>query len=451
MLLGMVVAVFAAPAEATTYYVSSSAGDDAHDGLAAAWDGAHGPWNSLARASRVKCQPGDNLLPKCGDAWDETLTLTGSGTAKNPVTVASYGAGERPCIRRALGKNEECIALDDTPGYCFRDLELGYVLTGVHIHLDARTDANYDSYRFENCFFHDISNPSFQPQGGAWGWALIWDGGGVPRDISIVHCIGLRTQGFLSDGAHGSVVFDGNTVSHGSLNQVYQTYATGFDINNCVFVHNYPRHYDKWGATQVLAGVLKGGPGVRYNVSNNEFGWPGDYPGSPDGCGYDFEVSTNDITFKHNFVHNRCGEAVLFMGDRAQNSLIFDDNVFRNNVRFSPRWDCTISLPTSVTGSGTFSHNVFYLWPGKTAFGYVGQRTPVTRPTSFTYVDNDEHPTRAFVAMPLVTHIQYKKGERVFTRLPRPAPLSAILWTPACHLFPARYAPGRLWSNDRAC
>lgn len=410
-LIGAAVAV-AAPsrAAATTYYVSSLDGDDSHDGLSARWDGAHGPWRSLAKASRVVYGPGDSLLLRCGGVWEEPLTLRGDGTSDRPITVASYGAGERPYIRRTVGpgRREDCIVLDDACGYRFCDLELGYAFSGIHVRMSGRRSSEYAHYRFENCFFHDIVNPKCPDEDEAWAWAIWWDGAGRVRDVRVEGCIGLRTQAFFSNGGRrADVVFDRDTISHGSLNQVYQSEAEGFDILNCVFVYNYPWRYDRFGITQVIAGNLDSHPGVRNTVKNNEFGWPGDYPGSPDGCGYDFEVSTSGVTFQNNFVHNSYGEAVLFMGDRQQDGMLFADNLFRDNVRFSPRWDCTIALFPNMRGSGTFRNNTFYLWPGKKAFA--------SRPACFTYEGNDERPTKPFVAMPLVTHIGHAGGARVYT------------------------------------
>ncbi len=416
-ILGFSILTLAAQtAYATTYYASNSSGNDQYDGLSPKWNGSHGPWKTLAKASQTTYQPGDQLLLKCGDAWNETLTLQGGGTARNPVTIGSYGSGDLPYIHRTLGGNDDCITVINGAGYRFRDLELGDALNGVHIRLDEPGRKYFDFYHFNGCFIHDIENPTFPSVPGPWGWALLWDGSGVPRDISVKHCIGLRTQGFFCNSVRGRVLFDGDTISHGSLNQVCQTYSTGFDIVNCVYTYNYPWLYDKWGTTQVMAGILKGAPGIRNIVENNEFGWPGDYPGSPDGCGYDFEVSTGDVTFRNNFVHDSYGEAVLFMGDRVQQNLIFDNNIFKDNTRFSPRWPCTVSLPVSVTGSGIFSHNVFYLWPGKTAFGSIDQpKGKVLRPTSFTYLDNNKHPVKPFVAMPMVKRIEYRAGERIYT------------------------------------
>lgn len=395
-------------AAAATYYVSSSHGDDRHDGLAGRWDGAHGPWRSLARASSIEYHAGDRLLLQCGDVWDEALTLRGDGAAGQPVTVSSYGEGERPYIRRTIGGRQECILIDDSCGYRIRDLELGEAFAGIHVRLQGKRRSEYPYYRFENCFFHDILNPKVPDEGEPWGWAIWMEGPGRSRDIRIEGCIGLRTQAFLNGGVNRSdVVLDHDTISHGSMNQVFQSETQGFDILNCVFVYNYPWRYDSYGITQVIAGNLAGGPGIHYNVRNNEFGWPGDYPGSPDGCGYDFEVSTNGVTFQNNFVHNSYGEAVLFMGGMRQQNLLFADNLFRDNVRFSPRWDCTIALFTNMSGSGVFRNNTFYLWPGKKAFA--------SKPACFTYEGNDERPTKPFVAMPLVTRIGNVGGARVYS------------------------------------
>lgn len=412
MLAVMALAGAAQMAGATNYYVSCSMGNDRYDGLSAKLTGVQGPWKTLAKASGVIYQPGDRLLLKCGDVWNEELALNGDGSATRPITIASYGTGDRPYIRRTLGKNETCILINNSAGYLIRDLEIGSALYGIHMQLNKAGRRNYSYYYIENCFFHDIDNPSSKAILPLWASGLFWDGTGIPGDIRVKNCISLRNESFLCNALKGKVQFDGNTVSHGSLNQVCHTYSTGFDITNCVFVYNYPWLYDKWGTTQVMAGILKGAPGVRNIVENNEFGWPGDYPGSPDGCGYDFEVGTDDVTFRNNYIHDSYGEAVLFMGNTVHNGLVFDGNIFRDNVRFSPRWNCNICLSVDVKGSGVFSNNVFYLWPGKSAF--ISQDTSM-KPTSFTYTNNNEHPTKHFVEMPLVSQISYRSGARIFT------------------------------------
>ncbi|MCM3747848.1 S-layer homology domain-containing protein [Paenibacillus pasadenensis] len=77
----------------TTYYVSSSTGDDANDGLTEAT-----AWKTVGKISGMTFLPGDRILLKSGDTWNEKLTLKGSGTKEAPITVTSYGTGAKPKI-----------------------------------------------------------------------------------------------------------------------------------------------------------------------------------------------------------------------------------------------------------------------------------------------------------------------------------------------------------------
>ena len=58
---------------AATYYVSASTGDDTWTGTTASARGTSGPWKTLAKASAMKYVPGDRLLLKRGDTWNEEL------------------------------------------------------------------------------------------------------------------------------------------------------------------------------------------------------------------------------------------------------------------------------------------------------------------------------------------------------------------------------------------
>jgi hypothetical protein len=418
--------LFETPAAAqTTYYVSQSCGNDGYDGQAATWDGKHGPWKTLAKASSVTHRAGNQLLLKCGDAWNETLTLHGDGAAGNPVTVASYGTGQRPLIHRSKGNRTACVIIDKASGYHIRDLELAVAQNAIRVAADSRVKMALGDYLIENCFLHDTANPTFpdpaKNEGRAhndyrnMGWAIFVDGFESPRSVhlknmTVRNCVGLRTQGFFMQMGPVSleaISFDGNTISHNSFNSVYQIGATHFDIINSVFVYGYPWEFHPNGTTQVLTGGVQGDATVRNEVRNNEFGWAGDYPGCPDGCAYDFEGSTSGVTFQNNFVHNTFGEAVLFMPGCKHKDLLFDGNVFRNNVRFSSTWNVEVTLFPNNTGNGTFSNNIFFPRPGKKAIN--------SKPACFTFTNNNENARGTFVEMPLVARVTYGTGARTYT------------------------------------
>ena len=79
MLAAMTVALAAAAASATTYYLDSEAGKDSHDGVTPAT-----AWQTLAKANDLKPQPGDKVLFKRGGVWRGTLAAK-SGEEGRPV------------------------------------------------------------------------------------------------------------------------------------------------------------------------------------------------------------------------------------------------------------------------------------------------------------------------------------------------------------------------------
>ncbi len=83
---------------ASTYYVSSSTGDD-NRSLTDAQNLAT-PWKTLAKVSAISgsLQPGDQVLFKAGDVFTGVLTVSASGSAGNPIVFGAYGQGAVPEI-----------------------------------------------------------------------------------------------------------------------------------------------------------------------------------------------------------------------------------------------------------------------------------------------------------------------------------------------------------------
>lgn len=83
---------YAAADEPSTYYVDSSAGNDANAGTQAK------PWKSLAKVNGSTFGPDDQILFKRGGSWTGTLELSSSGATDHPITVGAYGSGALPKI-----------------------------------------------------------------------------------------------------------------------------------------------------------------------------------------------------------------------------------------------------------------------------------------------------------------------------------------------------------------
>ena len=78
-------------ASATTYYVSSSTGNDANSGTSAS-----APWATIAHVNGQTFLPGDSILFRRGDVWNESLAAASSGSSGNPITFDAYGTGAAP-------------------------------------------------------------------------------------------------------------------------------------------------------------------------------------------------------------------------------------------------------------------------------------------------------------------------------------------------------------------
>ena len=76
---------------ATTYYVSSSTGNDANSGTSSST-----PWQTIGHVNGQTFQPGDSILFKRGDVWNESLAPRSSGSSGNPITFDAYGTGAAP-------------------------------------------------------------------------------------------------------------------------------------------------------------------------------------------------------------------------------------------------------------------------------------------------------------------------------------------------------------------
>jgi hypothetical protein len=85
-------------AGATTYYISSSQGNDTNSGTA-----ANTPWKSLTNVyyhtfgARI-FNSGDSILLRAGDHFDGPLIINQGGTKGSPITIDRYGTGSNPII-----------------------------------------------------------------------------------------------------------------------------------------------------------------------------------------------------------------------------------------------------------------------------------------------------------------------------------------------------------------
>ena len=98
LLISLFLLMWALPAFAVDYYISSSTGDDDNDGLT-----EQTAWQNLDQIYLTfyynPLGPGDRLLLKRGDVWDGSVwQLRAEGNASDPAIMGAYGSGDNPII-----------------------------------------------------------------------------------------------------------------------------------------------------------------------------------------------------------------------------------------------------------------------------------------------------------------------------------------------------------------
>lgn len=105
------------------YYVSSTNGNDKNKGT------ENAPWKSLQKISKAQLNPGDKILFKKGDVFVGHFNINGSGSAKKPIVITSYGIGAQPIFSGQVGPQQggdyqEAILVHNQEHIHFFDLEI---------------------------------------------------------------------------------------------------------------------------------------------------------------------------------------------------------------------------------------------------------------------------------------------------------------------------------------
>lgn len=100
--------------------------------------------------------PGDSILLKAGDIWHgEALTLNGSGTAAHPITISSYGEGDKPVISPELTDSNAIYGVN-VSGWKISGLELQKAKDGVHFDYTDSVEREY--LWIDNMYIHDMDD-----------------------------------------------------------------------------------------------------------------------------------------------------------------------------------------------------------------------------------------------------------------------------------------------------
>ena len=362
------------------YYVDSINGNDNNSGLSQ--DKA---FMSVEKVNSLSLKPGDAVLFKKGCIWTDTiLNPKGSGNAQHPITISSYGQGDKPIIKSmydddtdilpevdaaVLLKNASYVTIDGlkvingTPGtgtqYGIRLLLNGnYVSSGVKIVNNTIQGSNLKNWStMSKSGLNGITAASDSYNGFIDGLLI--------ENNEIYNCKanGITVNGSYSgcdsEGKVNSKAAKGVVVRNNFLNNIG---ADGILVNNCneplveyntcSKAHSYASgaHVAIWPFATYKA-VL------QYNEAYNT-------QTANDGQGFDCDYQCYYTTFQYNYSHDNqggfmliCTEPTDWNGNAAYNvGSVVRYNISQNDLHY------TFSLVGAIDDTKIYNNTLYTSW-----------------------------------------------------------------------------------------
>jgi len=354
-------------AQPATYYVSQSSGNDSWSGQTEGQGGKPGPWKTLAKASTIEYSPGDRVLLKCGDTWDEEFHPKGEGTPEKPIIIGSYAKGKKPVIdRQDYNKDLIGIHLADQGGFKIVGIEFNRCMTGIYAEYSAACPTKKFIW-IEDCYFHDSlkygdykTYPTPRNIGlGVCFFSFARKNRIVLTDITIKNCVFRRlASGVWTNSPDnfnkyadfiwnfGNMTFDGCLFEEGFQWQMGVRGVAKGVVWNCV-THDIGRGFRAWNG---VAGAMF----FRckdWVFEDSEWGYVDMGHGSGDGQAFDFEGSNDGMIMRNCLFHDTDGPGFLVC--RYASSPQPNKNILMENCVINGKSKRPIGLPRCAIVSTT--------------------------------------------------------------------------------------------------
>ena len=356
--------VSAAAAHAATYYIDSSAGDDARSGTSAS-----AAWRSLQHVSQSDFKPGDRILLKSGSVFHEQLAPHSSGADRAPIVIDRYGEGALPRID-AAGAAEDAVLLRNVQHVEARHLEITNhgetpaARRGVHIFLDNFGTASH--IVLSGLYIHDVNGTNQRKDNG--GIVFRSNGDRVPSrfdgltiERNIVRAVdrsAIVAQSYHWRRDHWfpslHVIIRDNYVEDIGGDGIVPWATDGALIE-----HNIVRHCNR------RAGVENAGI-WPWSTDNSLFQWneAAFTHTTKDGQGFDSDYNSRGTRFEYNYSHDNEGGFMLICSPGRRNPTENIGNVgtvVRRNISHN---DLARVFHISAVEDSTIEDNAIYVGPG---------------------------------------------------------------------------------------
>jgi hypothetical protein len=403
----------AAAAQGTAYYINNQAGANCSDG------GQHSlaqPWCSFAPANRIRTfLPGDRILLARGGTWNQELSLSGHGTATEPITLSAYGAGAAPKILRNQAISDICVLVTDASYWKISDLEVGRASVGILMHytqlfnteisisnIDAHDNKGiWGGYSTEYPVRHHVLDPFASSLNLNLSSGILFNVASyltytnaqyVLRNVTVSDVRGSNNLDSVAFDAESNTIDnqDGHnafqdvllkglilTGDNGHASKAYQAAGLGcsdslrlLGMTNVTVMNSVL--FEEAGcrtASGTAAAILGRVSHVKF-VNNIIFGVPSS--GSPDETGIDLEWREDHVQLEANLFAANAGPGVEILnihpGDRSSN-LDFESNTFAQNAHARQPGAASVWESNKgrgyATPSGKIRNNLYFELHGK--------------------------------------------------------------------------------------
>lgn len=377
------------------FYLSSSNGNDSNDGSASQ------PWQTLEKISNTDLGPGDSVYFLKGDSFYGHFVVNGSGVEGNPITITSYGSGDKPIISGAVGQSgggdfQEAILINNNDNIIFDGLEVqnhrsvsrnnvdDLVSFGIHV----INDSNYQvmhNFTLRNMTFRNVYalywvDPSNQDEFNQFkvsGVTFSSPRGNKNNNSNLQNHINniLIEDCYFTDlqrlGVHISNIAPGNSnyrntniiVRQNEFYQIGGTCVLPTRAENCLIENNI---FDQPGAKTNDKMIGRGSAVwnwycINTVVQNNQCL---NAKGILDSHGIHVDHRNVDTFIQYNYMEDCEGGFVEILGDNERAVYRFNISV-NDGWRVNPNWensDHTIWLNNKVGNVAGFESNDSYIY-----------------------------------------------------------------------------------------
>ena len=310
----------------TVYYVDADSGSDSADGMS-----EKTAWRSLDKVNATAFEPGDAVLLKRGCSWTGSyLYPKGSGERGKPITVSTYGEGDKPVISdnfESLDSRKVCATV-----YLYNQSYIvieNLFVTNTSVSTDSMygirvvEDEGYytEGVEIRGCTVYGSSDSSWldSAQSGMTGIEVsstVYYGfikSVLIEDNEIYNC---KSNGIIVNGAYGGCNQNGSTNRQSGRNVVVRgNYLKnigkdGILVNNCVSPLVEYNTCDRAHSYATTSWHVAMWPFACYNATfryNEAFNTQTTY----DATGFDCDYQCYNTLFEYNYSHDNMGGFML--------------------------------------------------------------------------------------------------------------------------------------------